>query len=279
MKTTLHRYYFDLDKPAEKEAYQALTAQLNVSHAGKFFNVLADTKREFKASNTTETVELDTSCLFENQWNEEGAEGRRLFDWYEAIYYNNGRKNERIKGGHWLELTPEMEHARTHTLQCGYCGKYVREGEPRKWHCEKCIGSEHLKETEIGLLRLRPVADKDRSFDLTDEEKTELVPLYKVAQGLGQITRDQEKASRNRRRIAELIPEAEKKAAELIENARIETKAQTWLMDNGLNLLGNCIYYSHTKRFGFGWRTPLTAEEKSKLLDVISEFPFDYDLK
>jgi hypothetical protein len=275
MRTNLHHYYIDTDKPEGREAYEALRAQLKVSHKGKFFNVLADTRKDRNRGNEIEEVELDPAFLFNNQWNELGNNARRLFDWYEGIY-----PNKKIKEGHWLEITPEMEAIRQHTLTCGYCGKYVKDTDQRKWHCEKCLGSEYLKESELGLLRLLPVADKgSRSFDMTESERAEIMPLYKGAQGLGQISREVAAKSRNRKKVAALIPQAEKESAELMSAARVETEALTWLLDHELNFIDNVIYYTHTKRFCFGWHQPLSADERSKLLDGLSEFPFDYDLK
>jgi len=276
MKTILHHYYLCTDKPAEKTAYDKLKAQLNKSHAGKFFNVLANSKHGRNYKNETEQVELDPTFLFANQWNEAGDKGRRLFDWYEAIY-----PNRQVKNGHWLEITPEMEAIREQTLTCGYCGKYIPVSEPHKWHCEKCLGSQYLKETDLGLLRLLPVVSKnqDVSRTLTDAERAEILPAYNEAQGLGLITRENARVSRNRQQVADLIPEAEKKANETIQEAKIKTKAFTWLLDHEMNIIDNVIFYTHTQRFCFGWRNPLTADEKSKLLDILSEFPFDYDLK
>lgn len=58
----------------------------------------------------------------------------------------------------------------------------------------------------------------------------------------------------------------------------IEVTGKVWLINQGLPI-DNAIYYSHTGRWCFGWRQPLTLEERSALLDVLSEFPYDYDLK
>ena len=49
-------------------------------------------------------------------------------------------------------------------------------------------------------------------------------------------------------------------------------------MDHGVSI-DNCIYYSHTGRFGFGWREPVGQAVYSALVDVLCEFPFDYDIK
>src|SRR4051812_44385815 len=112
MKTILHHYYFNTDSKENSAKYQALRETLEVTHAGKFFNVLASTK-EHHRENSSEPVELSTEHFFNNQWNEEGKNGRRLFDWYEAIF-----PNKLIKAGHWLEITPEMTAIRNGTLVC-----------------------------------------------------------------------------------------------------------------------------------------------------------------
>jgi hypothetical protein len=192
-----------------------------------------------------------------------------------------GNPNKKVKEGHWLDITPEMEEIRQHTLTCGYCGKYVKDSEPHPWHCEKCLGSEYLKEKDLGLLRLLPVATSfnNKSFDMTEEERAEILPAYKEAQGLGLIAREKAAVSRNRKKVAALIPNAREKSRKLLDAAKVETEALTWLLDREFNLIDNVIYYTHTGRFCFGWRKPPDKEERSRLLDVLSEFPFDYDLK
>src|SRR4030095_5865747 len=272
IKTKLHHYFFNIDKGSEREAYEELRRQLEVSHVGKFFNVRSTRPLTVDFNNKTEEVELDPSFLFNNQWNEIGK-GRRLFDWYEEIF-----DNRHTKAGHWLENTPEMEAIRQ-TLTCGYCGKYVNASEPHKWHCEKCLGSEYLKEKDLGLLRLFPVSNsiKNKIFNMTEEERAEILPAYKEAQGLGKISREKAAASKNRKKVAALIPKAEEKGRELLESAKVQTEALTWLLDHELNFIDNVIYYDHTKRFCFGWLRPLAHEERSKLLAVIPEFPFEYE--
>ena len=79
-------------------------------------------------------------------------------------------------------------------------------------------------------------------------------------------------------KITGLIPEAQERAEKLIEEAKIKTEAFTWLINNGYIDLDNVIYYTHTKRFCFGWRTALTPEQKSYLQELLTEFLFDYDL-
>jgi len=52
-------------------------------------------------------------------------------------------------------------------------------------------------------------------------------------------------------------------------------------MDHGAGpkLLDNFIFYPHTERFAFGWRSPIVGDIKKDLLEILgSEFPFDYDI-
>lgn len=84
-----------------------------------------------------------------------------------------------------------------------------------------------------------------------------------------------------RQKVTNLVPDAEKKAKKLIDNAKIETEAFTWLLDHLYCDLDNVIYYTHTGRFCFGWRTPIKSNqvEYGKLCELLEEFPFDYDIK
>lgn len=62
-------------------------------------------------------------------------------------------------------------------------------------------------------------------------------------------------------------------------DAQEEINALLWLNEHGYMNLDNVIYYSHTKRFCFGWREKLSEQEKSYLCELLTEFPFDYDFK
>ena len=79
-------------------------------------------------------------------------------------------------------------------------------------------------------------------------------------------------------------PDVAKIRAQIVEDARekiekIETERDglLWLLDHSLPR-DNAIYYGHTRRWAFGWRKPLTDALKSRLLDALSEFPYDYDI-
>jgi hypothetical protein len=59
-------------------------------------------------------------------------------------------------------------------------------------------------------------------------------------------------------------------------NATNERDGMLWLWEHNVPL-DNVIYYSHTGRFAFGWRSPLAPEVRSRLLEILSEFPGEYD--
>lgn len=61
-------------------------------------------------------------------------------------------------------------------------------------------------------------------------------------------------------------------------DAKTERDGFLWFMNRGIRV-DNLIFYTHTGCFCFGWRSPIDAELRDALLDVISEFPFPYDLK
>lgn len=71
-----------------------------------------------------------------------------------------------------------------------------------------------------------------------------------------------------------LIDDAAKKA----QQEQTELDGMLWLFDRGLSL-DNVIYYTHREMFTFGWRELVTDTEKGAILDVISEFPFEYEIK
>jgi hypothetical protein len=181
--THLHHYSFDTTKPAELEAYHALCAKLNDGrHWMHCLGLPSTMENRRKPHGTTETVELETKFLFSNQWNEADhgdTKGRRLFDWYEGIYPNTA-----LKAGHYLDITPDMRAVRESTLVCGYCGAHYPDGDGAHIvhgakFCNRCTDSAYLKETDLCLLRLAPVAEHfPKRAELSVEETAVLVPVY-----------------------------------------------------------------------------------------------------
>lgn len=274
MKTRLHHFAFQL--PRDAAAYAEMVHKIEASGPegrGHKMHSLSD-RFDYSKAGTVEDVELDPSYLFENQWNETEASGnRRLFDWFEEAIFVNGRENTNSKRGHWLEITAEMAAARSECRKCGYCGKHygpLHEPIPGDF-CTACLDSPYLKEGELHLLRLLPLVGLQQRDKLTEGERAALMPAYIDRQTTGSDSRA--KARRDNQR-ASVLAEYEKDA----RNATAERDGKLWLWDRGFDL-ENVIYYSHTGKFCFGWRSPLSDSVVSKLLDVISEFPFPYEIK
>jgi hypothetical protein len=284
MRTTLHYYRYNTETQAAE--YAALCTKLRDMGLRKFGSISAGHAQWYRESIAPldgRKVELETAFVFDDQWNTAPPAKLCVFDWAEAIY-----PNKKIKEGMWLEQTDEMRKIRATQHACGYCGARY-DGKPSEF-CPKCIGSEYLTENKIHLRRPAPagvalsytraeLTKEENAVELTKEENAVELPAYLAAQGLGELDREQQAASKRRRDVARLIPAAQARAAQIVAEAQTKTEAYTWLLDNGMNILDNTIYYSHTRRFCFGWRTPLTADEKSRLLEVVSEFPFEYDIK
>lgn len=275
MKTMMHMYYFDIGNADEAAQYAELKASLKQTHPPCMRSHGGDWHYQ-KARHRLE-VTLETEHLFNDQWNTAPVEGvsdkgLRIFDWAED-YMGTGR-NPNIRMGYWIDQTPEMIEVRRNRNVCAYCG--TQEDAARGTvFCGKCIDSPYLKESDLYLTRMIPVKDKRGNMPpLSEAEKAHLLPLYRLAQTKG-IT------ERGKARIIKMREEIENKYTRTLAKAKREHDGMLWLMDHDLVQIAdqNTIYYDHTGRFCFGWRTPLSADLVSLLLDKISEFPFPYDIK
>lgn len=262
MKTKLIRYNIDLKSPGGYNRWKELTERLLATN-GDCFNVYADTRPDAVEVPEGE-VEFELAYIFSNQWNT--TSGFRVFDWYEGIV-----PNPSIKRGYYLEITDEMREVRRNTNSCGYCG-HQEAAQRGLVFCDRCLDSPYLKAEELHLLRMLPVALHFPTRDpLTDAEREHLMPEYVRRQTTGADSRNAQKLAKQRRDIRQKF---EKKT----ENAKAEHDGLIWLMDRGFDV-DNVIYYDHVGRFAFGWRSPVSDEVAQKLLEVVSEFPFPYEIK
>ncbi len=265
MKTVYHAYNFNLDEPEQAKAYKALCRRLRAEGCrrlkalGDYYDKDADGVQ----------ITLETEHLFDNQWNANVAgRGVRVFDWAEGVY-----PNQRIRRGHYLDQTPEMREIRDNTHKCGYCGKQEPAAKGYAF-CPHCIDSEYLKPGDLPLTRMAPVSESgpgQKFAPLTEAESAHLMPLYKEAQIHGAT-------ERGKARIAKARARVEEKFRKATGAAKVERDGFIWLMDRGYDP-SNVIYYSHTDRFCFGWRTPLSGDVLDATLEMISEFPFRYQIK
>jgi hypothetical protein len=285
IKTVLHAYYFDISKTEQQAAYLTTVEKIRAQFKGEAWttqyagyyhldkNAHEFTKKidEADASRTGCEIELETAHMFDDQWNSAPfagfEQGARLFNWAENIY-----PNRHIKQGYWLEQTPAMAEVLRNTLKCGFCGKQ----EPAQKgyvFCPHCLGSAHLTPKQLHLTRLAPVyRAHEKRAELSDAERAHLLPLYKEAQLHGSTERDKARIAKARRDIETEFERTVAKATEKRDAAR-------WLIDRVPQALENWIFYDHTKTHCFGWREPVAAELLSALLDVLSEFPFKYEIK
>ena len=272
MKTKLHHYYIsDATTPEGRAAYDEIKRQIGEQRHGNPMHCIA---HDYQPGIGVEDVELDAAHLFENQWNEAGDKGRRLFDWFEVHELHN----KRMRRGHWLEVTDEMHAARESTRVCGYCGALygpLHSPAPERGICTSCAGSEYLTTKYYDLLRVAPLGLNQERAPLTSEELDYLRPIIAEAQKRGEESKRQEIAARTLANIRELREEAR----EVIKNANNEANGRQWFYDRGFLNQENLIYHNHTRTFSWGWRNGVNPELLSQLLAVISEFPYRYEIK
>lgn len=262
LTTQIHHYSFNVSKTGDARKYEELCAALRKDRDR--FKVLVDPSKSRNAPPEGK-VELETDHLFDNQWNT--VCGFRVFDWFECIF-----PNPDIKEGYWLEITPEMREIRRNTLKCGYCG-HMEPAAKGYAFCPACLDSPYLKESDLHLTRLLPVESSFRGDrpPLTDTERAHILPQYIERQTTGA---DSRAAAKLREQRAGIVAKRDREVA----SAQTEASGLLWLLDRGVSI-DNVIYYSHTDRFCFGWRAPVSDTVASKLLDIMSEFPHRYEIK
>ena len=143
----------------------------------------------------------------------------------------------------------------------------------------KCLDSEYLQKKDLHLLRLLAVEDyfpgkrghSARRVELTPTELAMLLPLFVARQFTGSDSRNAAKLKKQRADIVAKLQEETTAATQ-------EHDGMIWLMDHNVSV-DNVLYYSHTDKFCFGWRSKLDQEVVDALLEMISEFPFAYEIK
>lgn len=275
MKTILRTYRFDLTNPVDAVAYQELHEKLIASgvqcHAAAQAYTTESVAYWAKLEKLNgQEIELQTDFITDDQWNTAPVQGIsesgfRVFDWCEPIC-----ENRCYKYGHYLEQTEEMATIRREMLKCGYCCEmyHISEG---KTFCTKCLGSVHLKISDLKLLRLRPAGEFNPARPkLTEEEASVLMPLYRDAQIHGVTTADIE-------RIAKAREALQNELTASIKKAQTKHDGMIWLMDRGITTY-NVIYYDHKDTFSFGWRDPIDDCIINELRAELEGFPFKYQI-
>jgi len=283
IKTKIYSYRFDISIKTEKEQYlkeienaKKLTGlkakDKNTTHyinfnSAKGYENLKLFRDEIKS---LKEVEIETDCLFNNQFNTKGKNkeiGLRIYIWNELIY-----RNKDIKEGYYIEMTQELKNILHNTFKCGYCGKqYSKEEHENLSFCNSCLDSEYLKKDQLFLLRLKRIDDNTDRLHLNDCDSIALTEQYTKAQIKGISTR-------GIKRIKDLRDSLLKDRDKTIKDANSEYDGFIWLLDRGINT-DNVIYYNHTETFCFGWKNTLSFEIEQELKNKLKDFPFKFELK
>lgn len=272
IKTILRTYEFDIRDDAGRNAWNEFRAARLSEGSRPHGPVLSDVFHPFKALDGEE-IELETKHLFDNQWNT--VSGLRVFDF--AIQSDSAphaapmSAPRNIRRGHYLEQTAEMTAIRLAVVKCGYCGKQHDAAEGKVF-CDACLDSDYLTKDTLHLLRLMPASFNGTRGPLSPAEAADLEPRFTAAKIHGTTERGKARIAKER---ADIIAKADSVTRHAIQ----ERDGFLWLMDRGLNT-SNVIYYKHIGPgvFSFGWRTKLDKETADSLLDIMSEFPFEYQL-
>lgn len=205
---------------------------------------------------------IETKHIFANQYNT--VEGFRIHE-YNRRYSEYNHSLTDI--GYYInpEDIKKIREVQKQVKVCNYCEAQYWNSK-QKW-CNKCLGSEYLAESEMYMLELLPLLD-DRSAINKDIK----IPKYLINKK--RKLYNAKMHLKNKQRQANDLEEAKQGIIE----AKTKYNAKKWLIDNNV-YTDNVIYYSHLKKFSFGWRGTLDSQYKSRLLDVLSKFPYDYEIK
>jgi hypothetical protein len=283
LTTVLHHYRFDLTNADERAMYETLRANVLEKLGFPVWPMHAD----FHSYNDRKVVqdfmdqvelkegeiELETECLFDNQWN---AERLRLFNWAECIFANKD-----IKEGYYLEQTAEMREVLRNTHKCGYCGSMEPAAKGYVF-CPYCLGSEYLTVEQLHLTRMVSVSDTNRKrAPLTPAEQAHLLPLFREAQNGTKARKDDAQNNAQSPLRLQAIARENAQYEKKERDARNSRDVALWVLNAPLpvRLESEVIWYGHTGRVCFGWNHALSADDVAQLLEVISEFPWPYDIK
>ncbi len=246
MQVTVQRFAFDSFRDA---GWQELKAEIEARgvHA---MDAMGDTK-ELPQDGAVFTVKEDPKGMHSNQF--ATVEGVRIFDCRILAEFRNGVRLPR-RVGYILKADAGFEALqafRARYTVCGYCGK--RHAADAEW-CDACLGSEYLKESDLHLLQCRPLGD-------FMPERKDPAPEWLVA-AFKTRSRDAA-AARMAAAYAQKVEKLERKRA----NLGLELRLMESLSAAGVawHILDNLIYYDHTGKFCFGWKSPLTAAEAEEL--------------
>jgi hypothetical protein len=200
---------------------------------------------------------LESDFLFDNQLN---TETMRLFDWREISKHSLGSNYYLTNAvGYYIDFDSKLklDDLRNKRFKCGYCEHQTNEIN-KPTYCDKCLGSEYLKESDLFLTILLPVSQDDSSkrkelhSKLGDRNKA-----FKIAQENAIEQRAILEIERRKKQAKAL----REKLKEEIKLKNYEVEIQACLLENNLPI-DDIIFYSHTQSWSYGWRS--SSETKMK---------------
>ncbi len=208
--------------------------------------------------------------IHDNQLTGIGPAGERvhLFDCRIIIEYDHHGRRKPTRRGYILEDNEgfdELQARRRHTLRCGSCGTDYPLPHEGGW-CNACIGSPYLKEDDLPLTRLLPIADSfmAKRKDM-DPPPASHVAAYRAAYGTTALRQINE---RHARHLADL--DAKRAAAD------VEWRLATLLhaAGYGLGVTDEVICYSHDLSCKIGFSKALPSDLADRVEATLQEPAF-----
>lgn len=258
-------YKYDLTIPAQVNQYESLCRALTNNGYKKFSALWISNKNGFVPRDKYEDATLDQSTIFDNQFNT--IEGERVFDWNEPIF-----ENRNIRMGYYISLSTKqaIDAYRSTMVKCSFCGH--KEQKSEKVFCDKCLGSQYLKESELHLTRLvsvlTPCSERGKNLSISPEHRE----MYRIAQLQQKIEYIRQQAERRNKKIVELKETLKKE----IEQKTYKCEIQCMVLEAGFDI-DNLIYYAHKNEWVWGWNKPLSQEESEIIRSA--NLPFDFTIK
>lgn len=282
------RYYrFDVSNEDESDYYQQMCVDMREQNGGSYINrqtlgswspskeARAFNMALFQYGSTHNTIQIDTSHLFDGQFNTPKGviteNGIRAFLWAEYDYPNTD-----IKEGYFLiDSCNTLKKLLASTYGCGFCGVQYDAAQALEldYACPSCIASRYLTLDNLNLLHLLPLNAPRNTVRRFSPEKFKLM-ADRMTAAKWEVQSAVE---------ARYFPET-RKAETDIHNAKVakmekELNAKLWLLDNGIKI-NDFIFYHHTGRGCFGWHGDgVDQQAADKLKTLLVNCPFEYDIK
>lgn len=271
MKIKLMRYNLNLSIVTHAVQYELLT-QLCKRNNVKKFTAYDEPNRELAykdvfikpegAEVDVITVELNETKLFRNQFNT--GEDFRCFDWFEYVY-----PNKDIKRGYFVSNYSELEELRAQVNACGWCG-HQEQLSDNLW-CGKC---RTVPGDQIHLTFLTPLSSAKKAKPSPEQLAARLDETWHYRIENPNSPAYVSAYESHMQKIDDSLAATKEKLLK-------EKVAFQSMFEEGvpIKFIKNAIYYSHNDTVCFGWREPLSIEDKEHLRTLLKNLTFTYTLK